>query len=97
MPTDISEVLTTVGVCLTLRERRLYRAILLLSTCVWVGVLLAYFIIGDRAFRATLFEVCLFAINTMVMFGFGYALRTDLRIIRGVPWLLEGPTDSADH
>ena len=56
-----------------------------------------YFVIGDRAFRATLFEVCLFAINTMVMFGFGYALRSDLRIIRGVSWLLEEPTDPEDR
>lgn len=56
--------------------------------------MLAYFIIGDRASRATLFEVCLFAINTMVMFGLGYALRSDVRLIRGVPWLLEEAKDS---
>lgn len=76
---------------LTRRERRLYRGVYLLSIGIWIGSLLAYFVVGDRAFRVSLLEVCFFTVNTMVMFGLGYALRSDLRVIRGVPWLLEEP------
>lgn len=46
-----------------------------------------YFILSERAHSASWLEVCLLAINTMVMFGFTYALRTELRVIRGVRWL----------
>jgi len=74
---------------LTRRERNLYKIIIWLSSGIWIVAFLAYFLLGDRASRATLLEVCLFAINTMIMFGFGYALRSDLRVIRGIPWLQE--------
>ena len=82
---------------LTRRERRLYRVILWSTASVWYGCLLAFFVLPGWADHATLFEACLLGANTMVMAGFGWALRTDLRIIRGVPWLLKGPTDLEDR
>lgn len=77
---------------LTRRERRLYRTILWSTASIWFGCLLAFVVFPGWANDATLLEACLLGANTMVSFGFGWALRADLRVIRGVPWLLEGPT-----
>jgi hypothetical protein len=74
---------------LTRRERRLYKAIALLSACVWIAGLWFYFLAPGSAQHASLLEVCLLAMNTVVMFAFGHALRANLRIIYGVRWLLE--------
>ena len=76
---------------LTRRERRLYSAIGAVTAVVWVGSLLLYFVLSDRAHHATLLEVCVFAVNTILMVGFGYALRNNLRVIRGIPWLEKEP------
>jgi hypothetical protein len=72
---------------LTSRERRVYRLITCVTSAVWAAALLRYFVLTDRAHEASLLEVCLLAANTMLMFGFGYALRSNLRVIRGVRWL----------
>jgi hypothetical protein len=74
---------------LTRRERRLYSAISALTAVAWIGALLGYFVLSDRSHHATLSEICLFAVNTVLMLGFGYALRNNLRVIRGIPWLEE--------
>jgi len=79
---------------LTSRERRLYTAIGLLTAVVWIGALLGYFILSDRAHHATALEVCLLAVNTILMFGFGYALRNNLRVIYGIPWLQQESSGS---
>ncbi len=55
---------------LTRRERTLYRCIVWFSGGVWVFVLLAYFIIGDLAARASILEASLFGLNTIVLYGF---------------------------
>jgi hypothetical protein len=72
---------------LTRRERRLYSAISSAAAVVWVAGLFGYFVLSDRAHHVTLLEVCFFAVNTVFMFGFGHALRSNLRVIRGIPWL----------
>jgi hypothetical protein len=76
-------------VALTRRERRLYGTISAVTAAIWIGGLVGYFILSDRAHHATLMEICFFAVNTVIMFGFGYALRNNLRVVRGIPWLQE--------
>jgi hypothetical protein len=81
---------------LTRRERRLYSAISAAAAVVWVAALLGYFVLSDRAHHVTLLEICFFAVNTVLMFGFGYALRSNLRVIRGVHWL-EAESHVSEH
>lgn len=81
---------------LTRRERRLYRAISSAAALVWVAGLFGYFVLSDRAHNVTLLEICFFAVNTVLMFCFGYALRSNLRVIRGVHWL-ESESHVSDH
>lgn len=82
---------------LTTRERKVYRLITGVTTIVWAAGLIGYFIISDRAHDASIIEVCLLAVNTVLMFGFGYALRSDLRVIRGVRWLEQRSDTSSDR
>lgn len=80
---------------LTARELRLYRVIVGLATCMWFAAFIVYIYPGDRMNRGTIAEICLLALNTMVMFGFGHALRTRTRVIRGIPWLMRSSDDDA--
>jgi hypothetical protein len=74
---------------LTRRERRLYSAISATAAVMWAAALWGYFVLSDRAHHVTLLEICFVAVNTVLMFGFGYALRSNLRIVRGIRWLEE--------
>ena len=91
MPTT-EKVLIKMCKPLTHREISLYRAVFWLTTLLWIGALLFYFLIGYRAVDVTFLEICFFSVNTVVMFSFGTSLRAGTRIIYGVPWLLDDPT-----
>ena len=78
---------------LTKREINLYRRVYWVSTLIWIGGILFYFFLSDRAFSANYFEVCLFAINTAIAYSVGKALQTGTRFIYGIPWLLEDGTE----
>jgi hypothetical protein len=78
---------------LTRRERRVYKAIYYLTASVWLCFLCAFLFFPRWMWDVNLLDACLMGVNTVAAFCFNCALRMDLRIIRGVPWLLEGPID----
>ncbi len=84
------------AVTLTRRERLLYRAICATTLMIWITRLVGYFVLSDRARHATWLEIGFFAVNTALMFSFGYALRNNLRVIRGIPWL-QGESEVVEH
>ena len=72
---------------LTNREIFVYRSVYWATTLLWIAIFLFYFLIGDAASDASLFEICFAAVVSLLAFGFGTALRSDTRIIYGIPWL----------
>jgi hypothetical protein len=82
---------------LTRRERRLYTAINRVAHVIFWCFVLSFFLLPCWMCEMSEIEVVLWSCaggaNGVLGFAFGAALRLDLRIIRGVPWLREGPAD----
>lgn len=85
---NTAEVLT-VSDRLSKRERTVYKVLHGIGLA-WATVGLYWYVFADHASPSYL-EAIVFAFPCLLVPVFGYALRSDTRIIHGVRWLREDP------
>lgn len=90
MPTDSAKVLTARD-CLTRRERAVYKVLHAIGLACAVGGLYWYLFAAPEV--TTYRDALLFAFPCLLVPVFGYALRSDTRIIYGVRFLREDATE----